>query len=142
VATDVASRGLDIPDVDVVIHVGCRNVDSFVHRSGRTGRAGRAGKNFVIITRSELQIINKFARDLNVDMEIGCSLLENDEAEEQDLNVSVIKETLLKDAPANSGDKETEGLYQEFKSMSQQDQDQLVKLMLGSWYNNSKQKMV
>ena len=43
VATDVASRGLDIDDVDVVIQLGCRHVDSFVHRSGRTGRVGKSG---------------------------------------------------------------------------------------------------
>lgn len=76
VATDVASRGLDIDDVDIVIHLGCRNVDSFVHRSGRTGRAGRSGKNFVFSKRSELVTILKFAKDLKIDMEVGTSLLE------------------------------------------------------------------
>lgn len=41
VATDVAARGLDIDDIDVVIQTGCRQHDSFVHRSGRTGRIGK-----------------------------------------------------------------------------------------------------
>ena len=54
VATDVAARGLDIDDIDVVIQMGCRNVDSFVHRSGRTGRAGKSGKNFIFAKRDEL----------------------------------------------------------------------------------------
>jgi superfamily II DNA/RNA helicase len=49
VATDVASRGLDIDDVDVVIQLGCRHVDSFVHRSGRTGRVGKEGENILFI---------------------------------------------------------------------------------------------
>lgn len=77
VATDVAARGLDIDDVEVIIHLGCRNVDSFVHRSGRTGRAGRKGLNFVIVKRSELALFNKFSNDLNIDMEVGVTLLDD-----------------------------------------------------------------
>ena len=42
--TDVAARGLDIPEVDLVVQCEPpRDVDSYIHRSGRTGRAGRAG---------------------------------------------------------------------------------------------------
>jgi len=44
IASDVAARGLDIPDVDTVIHYGIPSrVDTFIHRSGRCGRAGRKG---------------------------------------------------------------------------------------------------
>ena len=48
VATDVAARGLDIDDIDVVIQQSVRNVDAFVHRTGRTGRAGKSGRNIVM----------------------------------------------------------------------------------------------
>jgi len=44
VATDVAARGLDVPEVDMVIQCSPpMDVDSYIHRSGRTGRAGRRG---------------------------------------------------------------------------------------------------
>lgn len=44
VATDVAARGLDIPEIDLVIQTAPpSDIDSYIHRSGRTGRAGRAG---------------------------------------------------------------------------------------------------
>lgn len=44
-ATDLASRGLDIPDVSAVLHYDFpQNAAVFLHRSGRTGRAGKEGK--------------------------------------------------------------------------------------------------
>jgi len=44
VATSVAARGLDIPNVELVINFDLPNqIDDYVHRIGRTGRAGRAG---------------------------------------------------------------------------------------------------
>jgi ATP-dependent RNA helicase DeaD len=44
VATDVAARGIDLPNLDLVIHADMpTNPDTLLHRSGRTGRAGRKG---------------------------------------------------------------------------------------------------
>ncbi|MBL8584211.1 MAG: DEAD/DEAH box helicase [Rhizobiaceae bacterium] len=59
VASDVAARGLDIPDVshvfnyDVPIHA-----EDYVHRIGRTGRAGRSGKAFTIATRADTKYVD------------------------------------------------------------------------------------
>jgi len=51
VATDVASRGLDIPDVTHVVNYDCpSDFDSYVHRIGRTGRAGRTGTATAFLT--------------------------------------------------------------------------------------------
>jgi ATP-dependent RNA helicase DeaD len=50
VATDVAARGLDIPDVSRVIHVDApTELEGFTHRSGRTGRAGNKGTSIVLV---------------------------------------------------------------------------------------------
>ena len=59
IASDVAARGLDIPDVshvfnfDVPIHA-----EDYVHRVGRTGRAGREGHAFTMVTREEAKHLN------------------------------------------------------------------------------------
>jgi superfamily II DNA/RNA helicase len=49
-ATDVASRGLDIPDVSHVINFDMpATYDDYVHRIGRTGRANKKGKALTFI---------------------------------------------------------------------------------------------
>ncbi|XP_048715116.2 nucleolar RNA helicase 2 isoform X2 [Caretta caretta] len=54
VATNVAARGLDIPEVDLVIQSSPpKDVDSYIHRSGRTGRAGRTGICICFYQRKE-----------------------------------------------------------------------------------------
>lgn len=55
VATDVAARGIDVSDVDVVFNYDIpQDLDYYVHRIGRTGRAGRKGRAFTFVTRKEL----------------------------------------------------------------------------------------
>lgn len=50
VSTDVAARGIDVPDIELVIHVDPPgDADSYVHRSGRTGRAGRIGRSVMLV---------------------------------------------------------------------------------------------
>ncbi|KAJ8364984.1 hypothetical protein SKAU_G00138150 [Synaphobranchus kaupii] len=54
VATNVAARGLDIPEVDLVIQCSPpKDVESYIHRSGRTGRAGRTGICICFYQRKE-----------------------------------------------------------------------------------------
>eukprot|EP00520_Triparma_pacifica_P009176 CAMPEP_0118644434 /NCGR_PEP_ID=MMETSP0785-20121206/6946_1 /TAXON_ID=91992 /ORGANISM="Bolidomonas pacifica, Strain CCMP 1866" /LENGTH=763 /DNA_ID=CAMNT_0006536211 /DNA_START=168 /DNA_END=2459 /DNA_ORIENTATION=+ len=65
VATDVAARGIDIPEVDLVIqYEPPRDVDTYVHRSGRTGRAGRKGTSILLFTPREARDIVRIERSL------------------------------------------------------------------------------
>lgn len=50
VCTDVAARGIDVPDIAMVVHMSPpRNPDDYTHRSGRTGRAGRRGRSLLLV---------------------------------------------------------------------------------------------
>lgn len=53
VATDVAARGIDLPNLELVIHADLpTNADTLLHRSGRTGRAGRKGISALIVAKN------------------------------------------------------------------------------------------
>ncbi|KAI3951782.1 hypothetical protein MKW98_013840 [Papaver atlanticum] len=67
VATDVAARGLDIPNVDLIIHYELPNdPETFVHRSGRTGRAGKEGNAILMFTSNQRRTVKSLERD------VGC----------------------------------------------------------------------
>ncbi len=86
VASDVAARGLDIPEVshvfnfDVPIHS-----DDYVHRIGRTGRAGRSGAAFMLVTPGDKRAYESVLKTINMDA-----------IEEEDLS------TFIADLPAAS----------------------------------------
>ena len=67
VATDVAARGLDIPDVAQVIHYELPvNPNSYVHRAGRTGRAEKEGATFLILSQAEEREYLRMVRQLRI----------------------------------------------------------------------------
>ncbi|XP_076958660.1 DEAD-box ATP-dependent RNA helicase 53, mitochondrial-like [Bidens hawaiensis] len=71
IATDVAARGLDVPNVDLVIHYELPNSSEiFVHRSGRTGRAGKKGRAILMYSSQQWRDVKGYER------EVGCKFTE------------------------------------------------------------------
>jgi len=69
VATDVAARGLDIPDLSHVIqYEPPEDVESYIHRAGRTGRAGAAGTAITLVNAGERMAFNRIGKHYEIEM--------------------------------------------------------------------------
>jgi len=67
VATDVAARGIDVPDIEHVINFDAPpDRDAYLHRVGRTGRAGRGGAGVSFVLEEESREMRRIASDLGI----------------------------------------------------------------------------
>ena len=103
VATDVAARGLDIDDVDVIVNYDVpQNHDDYIHRIGRTARAGKTGLAFMLVSKDETSRFNNIKKDNNVkiiEKELPTPREVNDIKNKQILDnaVEIVKNEDLKD---------------------------------------------
>ena len=88
VATDVAARGLDIPEVKIVINYDVpRDPDDYIHRVGRTARAGRSGDAVTFVGQRDVDLV------LAIEQRVGRQMVAWEE-EGVNLETRVIKEAL------------------------------------------------
>jgi ATP-dependent RNA helicase DeaD len=67
VATDVAARGLDVNDIDLIVNLELPyDAEDYVHRIGRTGRAGRKGKAVSLVAGREIYLMQRIQRFINI----------------------------------------------------------------------------
>jgi ATP-dependent RNA helicase DeaD len=70
IATDVAARGLDIPDLELVIHAELpHDAQALQHRSGRTGRAGRKGVSAILVPYPRRRRVESMLRTAGVSVQ-------------------------------------------------------------------------
>ncbi len=68
VATDVAARGLDLPDLGLVIHADLpQNQQTLVHRSGRTGRAGKHGLAILVVPNTARRYVERLLHGARIE---------------------------------------------------------------------------
>ncbi|KAI2777722.1 ATP-dependent RNA helicase dbp8 [Daldinia loculata] len=99
VATDVASRGLDIPEVSLVVNYDVpQNPDDYIHRVGRTARAGRKGDAVTFIGQRDVERIHA------IETRIGKEL---EQWEEEGVN---LESRFIRDHMKEVGEKKREAL--------------------------------
>ncbi|KAF3932898.1 hypothetical protein ABW19_dt0209189 [Dactylella cylindrospora] len=91
IATDVASRGLDIPEVEMVINYDVpRDPDDYIHRIGRTARAGKKGESVTFVDEKDVLLIKA------IEERVGREMEEYEEEEGVSLEGRVVREELKK----------------------------------------------
>jgi ATP-dependent RNA helicase DeaD len=99
VATDVAARGLDLPDLGLVIHAELPvNKAGLLHRSGRTGRAGKKGTSVLVVPYNKRRFAERLLDSASINAEwSGPPLAEEIRAKDQQ---RMLDDPILADDPS------------------------------------------
>lgn len=94
VATDVAARGIDVPNIDIVFNFEVpQDAESYVHRVGRTGRAGKKGKAYSFVSGREAYEFRNIKRFTKAN--ITCEQIPSSEQVEENKLVKILDEIRL-----------------------------------------------
>lgn len=106
VATDVAARGLDIPEVALVINYDVpRDPDDYIHRVGRTARAGRKGEATTFIGQRDIELIDA------IETRVGRKLEKWEEKDNNGANIN-LESRVVKEALTLVGTKKREAMLE------------------------------
>jgi len=135
VATDVAARGLDIPELSTVIQYEPPDeVENYIHRAGRTGRAGAGGVAVTLVNPMEKPALDRIARQYQIELEERILPSDEDVAK-----VVAERLTALLEARLRERDKLQAERSQRFESLArelagQEDELPIITMLLDEYY--------
>ncbi len=138
IATDVAARGLDIPELSHVIQFEApEDPEAYIHRAGRTGRAGAAGVAISMVSELEKLELIRIARRFNIDMQERP--IPTDSDVEQTVSERV---TALLEARLRSRDKLQIERSQRFTKLGRslaesEDESAIIAMLLDDYYQQT-----
>jgi ATP-dependent RNA helicase DeaD len=138
VATDIAARGIDIPELSHVIqYEPPEDLEAYIHRAGRTGRAGATGESITLVNRLEKMKLMDVSRRFRIEM------LERELPEDEDVQSIVSQRaTVLLEAKLRGLDQSEQHCMQQFlplsKSLSEMESElPVIAMLLDNYYQES-----
>lgn len=138
VATDVAARGLDIPDLSHVIQYEPPvDIEGYIHRAGRTGRAGATGVAMSLVTELEWFTLNKIAKAFGIEMQERPLPTLSDVETLVAERVTVLLEARLRDRDALKRERGQRFIPLARQLAENEDESALIAMLLDDYYQQS-----
>ncbi|MCS5703584.1 MAG: DEAD/DEAH box helicase [Acidobacteria bacterium] len=138
VATDVAARGLDIPDLSHVIqYEPPADIEGYIHRAGRTGRAGATGIAMSLVTELEWFTLNKIAKAFGIEMQERPLPTPSDVETLVAERVTVLLEARLRDRDALKRERSQRFVALARQLAENEDESELIAMLLDDYYQQS-----
>jgi ATP-dependent RNA helicase DeaD len=138
VATDVAARGLDIPDLSHVIqYESPEDPEAYIHRAGRTGRAGAAGVAMSLVDEVEKLELIKICKRFNIDMQERPTPTDSDVEQIVSERLTAILEARLRTRDKLQAERSRRFIALGRSLAESEDESAIVAMLLDDYYQKS-----
>ena len=138
VATDVAARGLDVPELShVILYEPPADIEGYIHRAGRTGRAGATGVAMSLVTELEWFTLNKIAKAYGIEMQERPLPTPSDVAAVVAERVTVLLEARLRERDRLITERSQRFVPLARALAENEDESALIAMLLDDYYQQS-----
>lgn len=138
VATDVAARGLDIPDLSHVIqYEPPEDPEGYIHRAGRTGRAGAAGIALSLVSESESLTLDSIAKRYSVEFQQRAAPTDSDVQKVVAERVTTLLEAQLRDRDRLKTERSQRFVPLARSLAENEDESALIAMLVDDYYQQS-----
>jgi ATP-dependent RNA helicase DeaD len=135
VATDVAARGLDIPNLSHVIqYEPSKDLEDYIHRAGRTGRVGAAGVAMTLATNIETLAVDRIAKRYSIDLQERPLPTDADVAAVVSERVTALLEARLRDRDSQKTERSKRFVSLGRSLAENEDESAIIAMLLDDYY--------
>ena len=138
VATDVASRGLDIPELSHVIqYEPPEDAEDYIHRAGRTGRAGAEGIALSLVSEAETLALDQIAKRYGVEFQQRPVPTDEDVAGVVAERLTTLLEARLRDRDALKAERSRRFIALARELAGNEDESKIIAMLLDDYYQQT-----